>query len=254
MRKIHLIFVFSAVLALSLLFSAGCFKKKEAPDPPTVRSRLVQETFNSLEKGDHQSAVKKIERLRKLDAGNIFLANLETTEKSNSKVSEIQLLVNEGRIDEAIKMTDEHMFKEGRSDEFLAILNELQTLKQLKEAVEAVNDSSNVTRLARNAAKIKMIAAKYKPAQVLLPLANEKLALAKKLYSSEKRKAVDDLSIEAFALLSKNDSRAVSALSVLGLENPEHPVILDYLDYISGSVPKPVVEADKSKGTSKSIK
>ncbi|GEM_PF-2563419 len=246
MRKIYLKSAISAVLAVSFVLSGGCFKKKESPAPPTVRSRLVQETFTALEKGEHKTAINKIERLRELDATNVFLATLNNKEKSNSTITDIQSLLNEGKLDEAIKMTDDYMFKEGRSDEFLAIQNELQTLKQLKEAVDAVNDTSNVTRLARNAARIKTIASKYKPAEALLPLANEKLALARKLYTSEKRKAVDDLSLEAMGMLAKKDPRMISCVSILGLENPEHPVIISYLDYISSPAVKPANDDTKN--------
>jgi len=227
------IFSFSAVLGLAWLFLGGCTKNNQVPEPPTARAQLVRELFTSMEKKDHQSAIKKIERLRKLDTGNVFLANLELTEKNNAMICEIQSLLDQGKTDEAINLTNEFMLKFGRTDNFLAILNELQTVKQLYEAVGALNDSTNVTRLARNAAKIKMIASKYKPAEIFLPLANEKIALAKKMYTSEKRKAVDDLSIEITGMMSKKDPKAALLMAVLGIENPEHPVILNYLDYIS---------------------
>jgi len=186
-----------------------------------------------MENRDHKTAVKKIERLRKIDSGNIFLANLEVTEQNNAGISEIQAALDAGKIDEAIRLANEAMLKQGRTESLVNIVNELQTMKQLSEAVAALNDSSNVTRLARNAAKIKSIASRYPPASVLMPLANEKIALAKKLYSSEKRKASDDLSIEILGMMSKKDYKGALLMAVLGMENPEHPVILSYLDYIS---------------------
>ncbi|HCE44239.1 MAG TPA: hypothetical protein DET40_11885 [Lentisphaeria bacterium] len=233
MKCRHFIFSFPAVLVLACLFLAGCPKNSQVPEPPTARAQLVRELFTSLEKKDHESAIKKIERLRKLDTGNIFLANLERIETNNEMISQIQELVDQGKIDEAINLTNGFMLKSGRTDSFISILNELQVVKQLYEAVSALNDSANVTRLARNAAKIKMIASKYKPAEIFIPLANEKIALAKKMYTSEKRKAVDDLSIEITGMMSKKNPRAALLMAVLGIENPEHPVILNYLDYIN---------------------
>ncbi len=232
--KLNHIFCLSVVLAGICLFSAGCSRKTQVPEPPTARAQLIQELFSAMGSGDHQTALKKLERLRMINSGNIFLANLEVFERNNAMISEIQSLIDQGKIDDAINLTNEFILKNGKTETFSSILNELQILKQLSESVAALNDSSNVTRLARSAAKIKMLASKYKPAAALLPLANEKIALAKKLYTSEKRKAADDLSIEIIGMISKKDPRSALLMPVLGIENPEHPVILDYLDYISG--------------------
>jgi hypothetical protein len=108
----------------------------------------------------------------------------------------------------------------------------------LKETVDALNDPSNSTRLARNSAKLKAIASRYKPAEVFIPYANEKLALAKRLFSTGKKKAIEDLSLEITGLISKKDPKVASVIAILAIENPEHPVIMNYMDYIGGSTAK----------------
>lgn len=233
MHKTYLIFCYSALLIFSCAISGGCSKKTDAPEPPTSRSTLVLDLFSALDRKDHNSALGKIERLRKLDSGNLFLASLEIREKNNAAISEIQKLLDDGKVEEAINMTNDYMLKRGRNEDFISIQDELQVIKQLKGTIDALNDPSSSTRLARNAAKLKTIASRYKPAEAFIPYANEKLAQAKKLFSTEKKKAVEDLSLEITGLMSKKDPKAVNAIAILAIENPEHPVIMGYLDYIS---------------------
>jgi hypothetical protein len=247
MHKTHLISGCSALLIFACAVFAGCSKKKEVPEPPTARSELVLNLFSALDKKDHSSALGKIERLRKLDSGNLFLAGLEIREKNNEKISEIQKLLNEGKVDEAIVLTNDYMLKRGRDENFISIQSELEVIKQLKDAVNALNDPSSTTRLARNAAKLKTLASRYKPAEAFIPYSNDKLALAKKLFSTEKRKAVEDLALEITGLISKNDPKVASAIAVLAMENPEHPVILSYMDYIGGPQDKTSLSIGKPK-------
>ena len=247
MHKTYLIFCYSAVLIFSCAISGGCSKKIEAPEPPTARSELVLNLFSALNKKDHDLAISKIERLRKLDSGNLFLAGLEIREKNNAAISEIQRLLDDGKIEEAINLTNDYMLKHGRNEEFISIQDELEVIKQLKGTIDTLNDPSSSTRLARNAAKLKTIASKYKPAEAFIPYANGKLALAKKLFSTEKKMAVEDLSLEIAGLMSKKDPKAANVIAILAIENPEHPVIMAYLDYIGDPAGKSAFEIDKPK-------
>lgn len=247
MHKTYLIFCYSAVLLFSCGFLGACSKKREVPDPPTSRSELVLDLFSALGKKDHNTALGKIERLRKLDSGNLFLANLEMKEKNNAAISEIQKLLNEGKLEEAINLNNDFMLKRGRNEDFISIQNELQVLKQLKDTVDALNDPSSSTRLARNAAKLKTMASKYKPAEAFIPYANEKLAQAKKLFSSEKKKAVEDMSLEIIGLISKKDPKAANVIAILAIENPEHPVIMAYMDYIINLPDKTTLSVERPK-------
>ena len=247
MHKTYLIFCYSTVFILSCALSVGCSKKNEVPEPPTAHSELVLGLLSALNKKDHNAALSKIERLRNLDSGNLFLASIEINEKNNATISEIQNLLNEGKIEEAINLTNDYMLKRGRNEDFISIQNELQTIKQLKDTIDALNDPSSSTRLARNAAKLKTIASKYKSAEAFIPYANEKLALAKKLFSAEKTKAVEDLSLEITGLLSKKDPKAANVIAILAIENPEHPVIISYMDYINVLPDKASLIIEKSK-------
>ncbi len=247
MHKTYLIFCYSAVLIFSCSISGGCSKKTDVPEPPTSHSELVLNLFSALNKKDHNSALGKVERLRKLDSGNIFLANLELKEKNNAMIAEIQNLLNNGKIEEAINLTNDTIMKRGKNEDFVSIQNELQVIKQLNDTIIALNDPSSSTRLARNAAKLKAIASRYKPAEIFLPYANEKLALAKKLFSSEKTKAVEDLALEITGLMSKKDPKAANVIAVLAIENPEHPVIMCYMDYINSLPVKTPLSIEKPK-------
>jgi hypothetical protein len=247
MHKTYLIFCYSAVLIFSCSILGGCSKKTEVPEPPAARSELVLSLFSALNKKDHNSALGKIERLRKLDSGNIYLANMELKEKNNAIIAEIQNLLDNGRIEEAIKLTNDTIMKRGKNEDFVFIQDELQVIKQLNDTVIALNDPSSSTRLARNAAKLKAIASRYKPAEIFIPYANEKLALAKKLFSSEKTKAIEDLAIEITGLMSKKDPKAACVIAILAIENPEHPVIMCYMDYIGGLKVKTQLSIEKPK-------
>ena len=65
------------------IIAGGCGRVSEAPPPPTTRANLVLELFDSLASKDHALSLKKIEKLRALDSSNIFLANLEISERDN---------------------------------------------------------------------------------------------------------------------------------------------------------------------------
>jgi hypothetical protein len=246
MHKTYLIFSYSAVLIFSCAISGGCSKKKEIPEPPTAHSELVLSLFSALDKKDHSLALGKIERLRQLDSGNLFLANLEIKEKNNEMISGIQNLLDEGKIEDAVNLTNDFILKHGRNEEFVSIQNELQVIKQLKETIDALNDPSSSTRLARNAAKLKAIASRYKPAEAFIPYANGKLAIAKKLFSTEKKMAVEDLSLEITGLMLKKDPTVANIMAILAIENPEHPVIMGYMDYIGGLSDKASLNIEKT--------
>lgn len=233
----------SVFVILISFFICGCGKARTpAPAPPRTRSQLVLELFSALEAGDHKTALSKTIRLRKLEPNNVFLHQLKSIEENNIIIENVQALLDKDELDKAIFEVDEAIKKLGSNNDLLTVKQELEKLTEIKEIFETFSKSQSSTELARTAARLKTIASDYKPAEILIPLANKKLELSRMMMSWGKKRAIDDLCSDLDIMLVERMPEAAGLFAILSIEKPEHPALKEYLDYIKGySNKKPVI-------------
>lgn len=185
-------------LAFIVLFPS-CKKNQTAPDPPLSKGRLVIDLYRSLSKGDHASALKKIEKLRVLEPSNVFLAILENSEKDNILISDAQNQLNAGKLEEAEEITKKAIQKQGLNETVSSLRKELSTIRKIKISVEKLtgNDLDSL-EMAKNAVALTESVKNYAPAGFLLDFAAMKLEEARELYRWESLRALEDLKADCF--------------------------------------------------------
>lgn len=194
---------------LSAVLASGCGRAAKAPAPPTTRANLVLELFNSLESKDHALSLKKIEKLRYLDSSNIFLANLEISEKNNKLIREIQQMLDSGNVKEAISVAEKYLARYGMNDRIGSAKDELETVAKIKSTIDAFEDSdSDSIKIARNAGELKEYSKKYLTAAIFANLAEDQLIRAKMLREWENRRTIEDMESDYMSLSRENSGLA----------------------------------------------
>ncbi len=225
-----------AAAVLSLLLASGCGKKAEVYDPPNSRAELVIELNKALLRKDHASAVKKVERLRKLDPSNVFLANLEISERNNGIIAEAQELLDKGDYDSAARRIGESMKSFGMQESLSAAKAELDKAAEIAGILSLFESGDyDSTKLARCSARLKEFSSASKDAQIFLPLAEDRLKEAAVLQDWERERTAEDLLSDYDMLLAAKDPLAETVLANIAIFNPKLPIISKYLDYISAS-------------------
>lgn len=226
----------SAVLVFML--SAGC-GKKQSSSPPRACSQLVLELYSALEKKDHNTAIAKLKRLRELDTGNIFLANLEIIERNNLITNDVEKSLDEGNLKGAMEQIKKALASFGKHDDLNAVSMDLDTVQQISKNLDILSsEDTDAVTLARTAGTLKSIARNYKPAEIFIPIADNKLALSKIMNRWEKQRAIEDLLSDYFFAKAEKNRISDAILINIYMENPEHPEIKKYLDYISAVIKK----------------
>lgn len=215
--------MFSAILA------CGCGRAANAPAPPTTRANLVLELFDSLESKNHELSLKKIDKLRSLDSSNIFLANLEISERNNKLIREIQQMLDSGNIKGAISETEKYLAKYGIDDRIGSTNDELGTLTKIKATIEAFEDSdSDSIKIARNAGELKEYSKTYAPAAIFATLADDQLARAKMLREWENRRTIEDMESDYVVLSRENRGLAAVIFASLARQSANKEAKTDY--------------------------
>lgn len=233
---------------ISLIFICGCGKTRTpAPPPPRTRSQLVLELFSALEAGNHKTALSKTIRLGKLEPNNVFLHRLKSIEDNNIVIENIQSLLDKDELDKAVSEIDEAIKRYGSNNDLVAVKQELEKVKEIKEILEIFSKHQSSAHLARTAARLKTIASNYKPAELFIPLANKNLDLSRMMMTWEKKRTIDDLCSDLDMMVVMQKPEAAGLFAILSIESPEHPAVKRYLDYLKGySNKKPVIFSENN--------
>ena len=234
MNKSIFNFFYMMVLVLSLLFLFGC-GEKTAPDPPEIKSQTVLETYRALENGDHDIALKKISRLRELEPGNVFLANLEVLERNNSIIKAAQIKINEDDIKGALGVVSEGIQKYGRHDDLMNVQKKLKIITKIEEILKVFKAPRDSEKLSGAAMQLKKISEIYKPAAIFLPLSHQKIAEAAVMHDWEMHRAVIDLVSQINDLQVEEDRDVDLLYAILENVDPTNSVLINYLEYINGN-------------------
>ena len=223
-----------AILIVLCCFIYGC-GKGSPPDPPKGRSELVLEIFDLLQKKDHEVALKKIGRLRDLNQTNVFLANLEISERNNMIICMAQEEINKGDLPKALERITDGIKKYGRHNDLMVAQQKLTIAARIEEILEMFKAPRDSKHLRSSAIQLKEIGTKYKPAAPFIPIAKNKIKLAAKMDKWETKRAIDGLCSYIDTMIDEDDPDTKLLFAVLEVSDPYHTTVLNYLDYLKGN-------------------
>lgn len=92
------------MLLSSFLLIAGCGSEDEAPPLSMERTNLMIRMFESMDKGDYESALLQAEKLQVMNPGNSYLTQVRETMQANLGVVEAQKVLDLGKLERAQTM------------------------------------------------------------------------------------------------------------------------------------------------------
>jgi hypothetical protein len=221
------------VFSFLVLVLVGC-GREHVPDPPLLKSKIVLDTFKALEDREHEIAIKKISRLRELDPSNVFLANLEVLERNNSVIKAAQAKIDENDLKGALAMISDGIMKYGRHNNLMKVQKKLKIITKIEDILKVFKSPRDSDHLLGAATQLKKIGDVYKPSAIFLPLAKEKIAEAGVMHNWEMKRAVIDLVSQMDDMQKAGDEDMPLLYAILENEDPENPVVRNYLEYLNG--------------------
>lgn len=234
LQKIKSTVIILVTLALpSLITSCG---KEAAPDPARSENKLVFELFNSLKAEDSKATLKKVERLRILNPGNMFLANLEKTVHINLVVAEVKELLKENKLVKAIDRVSEAESLYPGLSEFTTMKKDLVKLHEVAKHITQSEAAKEAVELRKSIASLQRIA-QNQPNKLLETFISSKQVLATQMTILEnKRLSLFDLMLDIDYGYNRKDDDCWNDLAQMALEEPDSPVVKHYMGIMKGTI------------------
>ena len=183
-----------AIAVLSVPLFCAC--SKPAPEPPRVRTELILEIFDSLQRRDHKNTLAKIERLKELDPTNVFLSEFEHIERANIRIQEAEnaLLRNDRKraeqaIQDAIRVI-------GPMPPLVTAANEISALADLEILAEKIAAPLTSAGLEKDLAEFNRKISRFKTNPKLREFAQKRIPVVKQLREREDKITLNDLAID----------------------------------------------------------
>ena len=160
------------ILSLLILFSAASCRKKVPPSPPTMRTELVLDIFDSMKRSDHKAVIAKIERLKAIEPTNAFLSEFEGIERANLMLHEAEyaLMRNDRkRAEEAIR---EAVHQIGNVPNVIKASEDISNISEMERLAARIAAPANSAALQNDIAEFRKYAAKFKNRKTLLAFAD----------------------------------------------------------------------------------
>ena len=156
------------ILALLILFPTVSCRKKTPPAPPTMRTELVLDIFDSMKRSDHKAVIAKIERLKAIEPTNAFLSEFEGIERANLMLHEAQsaLMRNDRkRAEEAIR---EAVHQIGNAPNIIKASEDIRNISEMERLANRIAKPRNSTALQNDLAEFQKYASKFNNRKTLL--------------------------------------------------------------------------------------
>ena len=226
------------VLATSALpFLVTSCSKESAPDPARSENKLVFELFNTLKSNDHKATLKKVERLRIITPGSLFLVNLDNVERMNLITTAVNELIAKNNLLEAIEYVTESASLYPGLKELQVIKKELSQLHKIEELIIQTANSKEAADLRQSIILLQKATIGQQDNTYLEQFIKVKQELAGKLTIVEnKRLSLFDLMLDIDYAYNNQDENCWNDLAQLALEEPESPVVKHYMGIMQGTI------------------
>lgn len=230
------------LLALALPLLITSCGKEIAPDPARSENKLVFELFNSLKTGDTKATMKKVERLRILNPDSIFLANLEKTIHINLVIAELEVLLKENKLVDAIDRVSEAESLYPGLDQFTTMKKDLVKLHDVEKKINQSIAAEEAAQLRTSLASLQRIVEK-EPNELLKKFISKKQELATQMAILEnKRLSLFDLTLDIDYGYKRQSDSCWNDLAQMAIEEPDSPVVKHYMGIMDGTIePSPFI-------------
>lgn len=209
-----------SVLALVVVFSAGCGKRQEAPPPPLARPDLVLDLFDALDKKDYKAAQNKIARLREIDKTSLYLAEMENVVRNNFYLAEAQTFIRKNDIGGAEALLASSITRHGNHKVIVDAAKQIENTKMLGLLIEACNNPRESLSLKDSAVKLEALVPVFPDIKQLNAFAVSKLKLAADMAEFEKDRSFFSVASDAYTLLTDNSPVTATVLAECAAERP----------------------------------
>ena len=143
-----------------LTVATGCSDQR-VPDPPTARAELTERLFDALNYKRYDEALAIIEKLLALYPDDSELMEMKSRVIVNACVERIQPLINQGNLEEALKIVRQEAKKHLAIRKFYELEAEILKLLNLQKLAENLKNAKTAAELEDALKKIETPAAEY---------------------------------------------------------------------------------------------
>lgn len=208
------------ILVCTVIFSAGCGRRQQAPPPPLAKPDLVLDLFESLDKKDYKAAQNKIARLREIDKTSLYLAEMENTVRNNFYLAEAQAFIRKNDIGGAEALLDSAIMRHGNHKVIVDAAKQIDNTKMLGLLIEACNNPRDSVSLKDSAVKLEALVPSFPDIKQLKSFADSKLKAASNMADFEKDRAFFSVASDAYTLSSENSPIASTVIAECAVERP----------------------------------
>ena len=194
------IFLFFTVVSAAVLCGCG----KRAPEPPKVRTGLVLDIFDSVQRGDHRGALAQIRRYKELDRTNVFISEFENIELANIRLAEAEAALK--RQDQAA--AEKAIREVGPIPELTKAAQDLQLLAELEMLAYRIEQPENSMELARNLELFRQKAKAFPASRAFADFSEKRQVLVRLLKQREDRITLFDVEADEIQIGKSDKIRA----------------------------------------------
>ncbi len=149
-----------------LLLAAGC-SEDAIPDPPVSRSELTARLYDALKFNRDQEALAIIDKLLALAPDDAELMEMRGRVVANECVRKLQVLVDAGKLNDALKLVRETRQKNPHLQRLTMLEEDIVNLIELQVCARNLSTADKIPELTAALEKITPLAAKYPQARLL---------------------------------------------------------------------------------------
>ncbi len=198
------IFLFFTVVSAAVLCGCG----KRAPEPPKVRTGLVLDIFDSVQRGDHRGALAQIRRYKELDRTNVFISEFENIELANIRLAEAEAALKRQDQAAAEKAIREAIRVVGPIPELTKAAQDLQLLAELEMLAYRIEQPENSMELARNLELFRQKAKAFPASRAFADFSEKRQVLVRLLKQREDRITLFDVEADEIQIGKSDKIRA----------------------------------------------
>ena len=186
--------LFLATAFFSCVFFCAC--SKPAPEPPRVRTELILEIFDSLQRKDYKNALAKIERLKELDPTNVFLSEFEHIERANIRIQEAEQALLRNNRKQAEEAIQDAIRVIGPLPPLLTAAKEIAALAELEVLAEQIAAPTTSASLEKNLKEFNRKITRFKTNATFREFTRKRIPVDKKLRERDHNITLNDLTID----------------------------------------------------------
>ena len=224
-------FLYASGMAAALLLTS-CSDDR-LPSPPKAHPELLLEVYDATAKGKHKLALVKIERLRAIEKTSVFLSELETVERNNEAMEQVNAMVGKGDFSAAMKYLEAQEIKNGKNEDTTEAKEQLERLMKIDALLEEAHSAVSSSRLEKVLTDLRKATENIMISQKIQNFIQRKESEVETMQMTEKDRMHFGMIADIGMLLEQDrEETAAAVAALLALEdsgNPSLPKIISVM-------------------------